>query len=74
MLGDGDLFVEFGRRLPDGKKLIDEQACLESLARLEAFAGNAFGEGGKEYYLVAPRELRRTPKGEGLRLTKAKRA
>lgn len=73
MLGnDQDLFAECGRRLPDGKGIVEEQACLESLGRLGFWHGKAASDEGKEYYLIAAAELGRTPRGEGLRLRRIK--
>jgi Helicase HerA, central domain len=68
LANEQELFVEFGRRLPDGKEIVEEEACLEGLERLGLLGGKAANDEGKNYYLIAASKLGRSPRGEGLHL------
>jgi Helicase HerA, central domain len=66
--GEEDLFREFGRRLPDGKEIVEEEACLEALGRLGLFCGKATSDDQKKYYLLTASKIGRVPRGGNLRL------
>jgi len=67
---DEKVFIEFGHTLPDGKKHLRREACIESLRRLDLLAGIGVDADGKEFILLKGKGVGRTPKPSGLELAK----
>ena len=54
----------------DGKEILVEEACIESLSRLKLLLGRAVDDDGKRYYLISAKDLKQSRKPSNLRLTK----
>jgi len=68
--GDEVLASYFARALPDGKKILEDPACVESLTRIGLFSGKAESNDSKTYYLIDGSGFHRTRKNTGLKLVK----
>jgi hypothetical protein len=67
---DEELLSYFGRALPDGKKILEDDACTESLTRVGLFLGKGETNDSKKYYLVAAGGFVRARKNSDLHLKK----
>jgi len=65
---DEELTSYFARALPDGKTVLEEDACIESLTRLGLFFGKAESKDSKKYYLIGASGCSRARKSIGLKL------
>lgn len=65
---DDDLFLEFGETLPNGKRALRRNACIDSMNRLGVFIAKAADEAGTKYYVVDGKTIERKRKQSDLKL------
>ena len=64
-----ELFVEFGRSLANGKRIIQDEPCIDALSRLGLLLGHAASAEGKRYLLLDGTKIARVPRPTQLRLS-----
>ncbi len=68
------LFSEYGRTLPDNsKKILREEACIESLSRLGFFIAKRKVDPDGDFFLLAGEKVNRVAKANPMKITKSLR-